>query len=296
MYYYYDGAGGYYEEGGPIEEYRPAGTQVGLGGDNPAIRNQTFSILNEGAEDNGDPVNYTSIGTGKYYKYLWDGSGGYYLGTTLFGTFFAYGVQFENYSTQLTTNVSELNIPDGFEFFNGKYDNLSFKHNGTGGYFTTNAVSGTYFTNGTLLQTIVTDPLVTSDPVGFNFNLEDPEEVSNYYDSKREETRYSWDGGGGYTYTTDMYYFPNGTVFETIVTEPLVTSNPVGFYWDLDDLEVVSDYFDSKREETRFIWNGSGGYTSVVDQFYFPYGTSIGAFDGNNYYWDGVGGSYTEPN
>jgi hypothetical protein len=209
-YYYYDGAGGYYEEVGPREEYRSAGTQVG----GSAIVGTYVAIPND-----GDPENYHDVENGKYYKYLWDGSGGYYLGTTLFGSFYSYGTVIEEHQVSQTIFVDELDGGNGAYEATGKYDSDIYKHNGTGGYFVVGGSGGSWYPNGTIFATIPNEPYTTGAPT-----LEIPSDSNDYFDSTYSATRLKWNGSGGYTVTSTDVFFDYGTF--------ITSYDGASYYWD----------------------------------------------------------------
>lgn len=153
---------------------------------------------------------------GKSYPYLWDGYGGYYTGNAT-GSYVPYGtvITAVTDSSQYEFEIVELGQIVG----NGKYDLISYLHDGTGGYYITSQTGlGSYHSVNVVYNEENSSPFTEG---GVQVLLPD----GNLYWNMREVTRYSANGTGGYTvsYNILSYYHWYGyiTEFENVI-----------YYWD----------------------------------------------------------------
>jgi hypothetical protein len=121
-------------------------------------------------------------------RYTWNGDGGY-----------TYLTEWQKpYGTSITSGSSQTAVPDTTTnyYSNGKTTNYFWQGNGVD-YYTTE--TGSFYSNGTLIFENATSNS------SFYLNAASTNYVGTYYGDK-----YTWDGSGGYNYSS-TWYEPYGT-------------------------------------------------------------------------------------
>jgi hypothetical protein len=142
----------------------------------------------------GETGTYVDINSTYYYpnytgdRYTWNGEGGY--------TYFAEWPK--PYGTFITSEPSQTAVPEtGSTYYNnGKTTNYVWEGDGTN---YTNTYTGSFYSNGTLIF-----ENATSDS---SFYLS---ASSTYYVGTYHGDKYTWNGSGGYNYSS-TWYVPYGT-------------------------------------------------------------------------------------
>lgn len=127
--YFHDGAGSYYFDEVNFN-YWNSGQPTGVN-------------LNEETEV---PTGGNAYGTGRFQKYLWDGSGGFSLDSTYYGSYQPAGSPIWNNATGSTNSVE---VPSGSgNYFDSEATGDKYEWNGSGGY---NYYSSWYYEYGTYI-------------------------------------------------------------------------------------------------------------------------------------------------
>lgn len=167
-------------------------------------------------------------------------------------------------NVQDAAGFNSVEVPEGSgSFFDPEYVNPTYEHDGNGGYQSGAAAgpylhpqgtviyspgnnqtevptgSGNWYDNGTYNQYVWNGSGGYSESTGGAFNtgviseyvastgnyVEVPGASGNYFDTTNYGDRYTWDGSGGYNYTT-VWYFDHGTF--------ITNDGTYDYYWDGD--------------------------------------------------------------